>query len=211
MRYLSKNGKKRIIKLLRKRYKDNQLTLPPQLLYVKNITDFNVFLDTLFQKSWVVHLQKVTHDHTKNIKYLGRYLKRPPLSETRILKYDGENITYKYHDHHDNANKSMQLKVSDFIGRIIKHIPDKNFRVIRYYNWLSNYHRGKLLPLIYKLINQEPATTKPISWFSMFYNTFGYDPLLCKPCNVIMELIDVLFPTRTCIISSHKELAFIPV
>lgn len=204
---IKKMWKYQVIMLLRDLYNSNQIVLPPELKHISNNTEFNIFLNSLFQKSWVVHLQKVSCDHRKNIKYLGRYLKRPPISETRIKKYDGINITYQYHDHHENNNKAITMPVYDFIGRLIKHIPDKNFRVIRYYNWLSNRQRGKLLPHVYQLIKQIPALIKEISWFTLFYNTFGYDPLLCKPCNTIMELTSVIFPKSNCFLNSHKEIA----
>lgn len=32
----------------------------------------------------------------KSAKYIGRYIGRPTLTESRILKYDGKNVIYKY-------------------------------------------------------------------------------------------------------------------
>ena len=105
-----------VITTLRKLFKNNQLIkLLPELKHITDYTSFNKWLDTLYQKSWVVHLQRTTAHHNKTVKYLDRYLKRPPLSETRITKYDGENVTYVYHDHHDNDNKSKTMSVFDFI------------------------------------------------------------------------------------------------
>jgi hypothetical protein len=193
--------------LYSKLFKNNQLKLLPELKHITDCTSFNKWLDTLYQKSWVVHLQKTTAHHNKTVKYLGRYLKRPPLSETRITKYDGENVTYVYHDHHDQSNKSKTMSVFDFIQRLVKHIPDSNFRLIRYYNWLSNRTRGKLLPIIYALIKQQPQYVKKVTWYDMFHKSFGYDPLLCKICKVIMEIDSVTFPTRRNILSQHQTLA----
>ena len=196
-----------VITTLRKIFKNNQLKLLPELKHITDYTGFNKWLGTLYQKSWVVHLQKTTAHHNKTVKYLGRYLKRPPISETRITKYDGENVTCVYHDHHDNDNKSKTMSVFDFIQRLVKHIPDSNFRLIRYYNWLSNRTRGKLLPIIYALIKQQPQYTKKITWYDLFHKAFGYDPLLCKPCNVIMQIDSTTFPTRRNILSQHQALA----
>jgi Putative transposase. len=196
-----------VVSTLRRLYKKQQLILLPELKHIQNYTEFNKWLQFLYQKSWVVHLQKTSSNHKRNVKYLGNYLKRPPLSETRITNYDGENITYFYHDHHDNDNKSKTMSVFDFIQRLIKHIPDSNFRLIRYYNWLSNRTRGKLLPIIYVLIKQQVQFIKKITWYDLFHKAFGYDPLLCKPCNVIMQIDSTSFPTRRHILSQHQVLA----
>ncbi|NQW07114.1 MAG: transposase, partial [Candidatus Pelagibacter sp.] len=94
--------------------------------------------------------------------------------------------------HHENNNKAITMPVYDFIGRLIKHIPDKNFRVIRYYNWLSNRQRGKLLPHVYQLLKQNPALIKKISWFTLFYNTFLLLLSLELICVLYVLLIGVL-------------------
>ena len=36
-------------------------------------------------------------------KYIGRYLGRPVIALNRIDSYDGENVTFHYHRHEDNA------------------------------------------------------------------------------------------------------------
>ena len=41
------------------------------------------------------------------------------------------------------------MPVMNFIARLIRHIPDRNFKMIRYYGFLSNRTRGEKLPLVY--------------------------------------------------------------
>jgi len=197
-----------VITKLRKLYKSNQLILPPELqkLY-PSYTAFNSWLNFLYNKSWVVHLQKPCSDHKRNIKYLGRYLKRPPMAETRILAYDGINVTYKFLDHHDKCTSRITLPVEEFIKRLIMHIPDSNFRLIRYYNWLSNHSRGTMLPKVFALLKQTWQIAKKILWADLFYKSFGVDPLLCKSCNITMELTKTIYSNNSHIIHSHQYLA----
>jgi hypothetical protein len=193
--------------VLKKLYKAGQLILPPALHHINNFTQFNAWISTLYQKTWVVHLQKKSKNHKQNIKYLGRYLKRPPISETKIKQYDGINVTYQYKDHHDNSIDTITMPVDDFIARLIRHIPDKGFRLIRYYNWLSNRTRSTLLPLVYKLINQCPELIKKINWRALFYKTFGKDPLKCPVCDAIMSWIKTTRPTVYSILDNHENIA----
>ena len=202
--------KQQVIDIVRQLYKNGELKLPPELQKIcTSYTAFNSWLNMLYNKSWVVHLQKTCSDHKRNIKYLGRYLKRPPMAETRILAYDGQNVTYRFLDHHDKQMSTIKLPVEEFIKRLIQHIPDLHFRLIRYYNWLSNRTRGKLLPIVFELIKQTPQMIKQISWSELFYKSFAYDPLLCKTCNLIMRLTKTVFPNNKNLFNLHKQLSTI--
>ena len=130
---------------------------------------------------------------------MGRYLKRPPIAEARIKAYDAETITFEYLDHYTKENAQVTLYIFEFMGRLIRHIPDKNYRMIRYYGFLSNRLRGKLLPLVHKLIGSAPEEQpyqKPLKWRQMFYQTFGYDPLKCYICDVVMEFVGAVYPSK---------------
>ena len=178
---------KKIITLLRYEYKRGDLKLPKNM----NEQVFLQFLDAQNNKpSWVVHFSKSSDNHHRNVKYLGRYLKRPPIGETRITLYDGHNVTYNYFDHHDKPHHSMTITVFDFIKRLISHVPDRYFRVVRYYNWLSNRTRNQYLPFIYKSLNQIIRKFQELSWQELFIKTFGKDPLRCPCCKkTTMSLI----------------------
>ncbi len=77
-----------------------------------------------------------------NVDYLAKYLKRPPIGETRIKSYDGKFVSFEYLDHYNNTKEIMTLPVLEFISRLISHIPDKYFKNIRYYGFLANRVKG---------------------------------------------------------------------
>ena len=53
-------------------------------------------------------------------KYIGRYLGRPVIATSRIDKYDGENVTFHYNRHEDDAYVEETIPVMDFIQRLIR-------------------------------------------------------------------------------------------
>ncbi len=59
--------------------------------------------------------------------YIGRYIRRPAIALHRIEEYDGEYVTFKYHDKNDGQEKREKLTVEEFISRLIVHIPDEQF------------------------------------------------------------------------------------
>jgi hypothetical protein len=144
-----------------------------------------------------------------NIDYLGKYLKRPPIGETRIKSYDKQSVTYQYLDHYTKTNASMSLPVLDFISRLISHIPDKNFRVVRYYGFLANRIRSTLLPIVYTLLNLKNnlKTKVKVPWRQLFESSFNIDPLICKFCKTLMLLRHIVFPNQSNILTLHKEIA----
>lgn len=168
-----------VISLLKNEFLQGRLIVPDQFA---SDSDFLTWLDVLANKKWVVHFAKPSDNHHRNVTYLGRYLKRPPIGETRIKNYDGQFVTFVYFDHHDKSEHSMTIPVFDFIKRVIAHIPDKHFRVVRYYNWLSNRTRKTLLPLVYQALGQIVKKLKDLSWRELIINNFGTDPLICPHC-----------------------------
>ena len=66
------------------------------------------------------------------VKYIGRYLGRPVIATSRIDNYDGVFVTFHYNRHEDEKYVEETLPAMDFIKRLIRHIPEKHFKMIRY-------------------------------------------------------------------------------
>jgi hypothetical protein len=188
---IKKMWRHRIIDLFRNEYKNSNLTLP---FCYSDVRDFNSWMRELYSIKWYVYLQAPSDNHKRNIEYLGRYIKRPPISEARIEKYDGKEVTFKFLDHYNNTVNHITMSVFKFIACLIMHIPDRNFRMIRYYGFLSNRTRGKMLPLVYKVIKQGmPKIMKVIGWRLMIWLSCRKDPLSCPNCDIPMQLSKVYY------------------
>jgi len=81
------------------------------------------------------------------VMYLFKYVSSPPISLRRIEKYDGENVTYWYKDHRRGLVKET-LTAVEFIGRMIRHLPPKGFRMVRYYGIYARPVRNKIHALV---------------------------------------------------------------
>ena len=66
----------------------------------------------------------------------GRDLKWNPHIHCLIFKggysYDGVFVTFHYNRHEDEKYVEETLTAMDFIKRLIRHIPEKHFKMIRY-------------------------------------------------------------------------------
>lgn len=101
--------------------------------------------------------------NSKNVKgcvnYMMRYAGRPAMAESRISLYnkDSDDITWYYEDHKTNKKIEVKEYGLDLLKKMIIHIPDKNFRMIRYYGF---YHpkSQNLLDDIHRLLGNEKKT-----------------------------------------------------
>lgn len=78
------------------------------------------------------------------IKYVCRYVARPVMAESRIINYDGTFVTFWYQRHTDDKIVIEKVHTFDFISRLIIHIPDQNFKQIRYY---GAYHNSTIIKI----------------------------------------------------------------
>lgn len=172
-----------VLTILQQAYENGQLILPRDFNH-NEFTPCSSFTNWLNQnatKPWVVHFSKPTNNHKHIVEYLGKYLKKPIIGETRIKAYNGTTVTYDYYDHHEDKTVTLTMPVFDFIKRVITHIPDKYFKMVRYYNWLSTRTRNQYLPMIYEKLQQVVEKVRSLSWRDLFIRNFGKDPLQC-PC-----------------------------
>ncbi|WP_074168192.1 transposase [Candidatus Arsenophonus triatominarum] len=66
-------------------------------------------------------------------------LKKPPVSGCRLAHYDGgSSITLSFFNHRTNHHENLELPQRELILRLIKHISEKHFRMIRYFDFLAN-------------------------------------------------------------------------
>ena len=168
--------------------------------------DFNKlrsFLANKYQKGFYSYGPQVKENtklssSKKIADYIVRYASHPAISESRILSLDEINHTVTFHyDPHEDDNISDPTKkigrqvitehVFKFIIRLIRHIPDKGFHLIRYYGFYSNRTTKSItFPKLFSLhsINHLKNSLK---WRILIMNTYKYDPILCT-CGSVMKL-----------------------
>lgn len=125
------------------------------------------------------------------VKYIGRYLGRPVIATSRIDAYDGENVTFHYNRHEDNAYAEETLPVMEFIRRLIRHIPEKHFKMIRY-GGLCAHHRESDKKLNRAVSKEKHAFIRSFNeWRNAILAAFGYDPLKCPKCGSTMLFLEL--------------------
>ena len=115
----------------------------------------------------------------QTINYVVRYTGRPAMAQSRIIDYDGTYVTYYYERHEDGKRIEEKVHAYEFIKRLILHIPNKNFKVVRYYGIYAKTH--KQADKIFKLLNKSQIEIRNQlrKWNLSIELSFGYDPTIC--------------------------------
>jgi hypothetical protein len=159
----------------------------------------STLLQTVLAKIWFVWVGKRIENAFGAVTYVARYTKRPPIAEGSIVGYDGESVSFTFVDHKSQKRECLTLSAEEFIKLLIRHIPDTNFRVVRYYGVFANRVRGKLLPLSFSLLGEnfqriKAKLTHTMTWWRRQLELFtGTDPLTCWVCLVPLELVTVVY------------------
>jgi hypothetical protein len=179
-------------KLFRKKWQYNLLTMLKKEM--PKCRETNVFIDLLFKNNPEGFVINAEHRFEKGegwnmARYIGRYVKHPPIAESRIIAFDGKQVTFWYKDSETKQRKTVIMEKFEFIRLLLSHIPEKNFKIVRYVGIYSRrgykhrqteFHEGEMI-----FIKR--------SWREEIKNTFKYDPLICPNCKTEMELIGVCY------------------
>ncbi len=85
------------------------------------------------------------------------------------------------------------VPVLDFISLLIQHIPEKHFKMTRYYGLYARHREPDE-----KLRKAVPRSKHRIlldfnKWRQLILLSFGYDPLKCPKCNHKMEFLELRY------------------
>ena len=138
------------------------------------------------------------------IKYISRYLGRPVIATSRIDHYDGENVTFHYTRHEDNKTVTETIPALDFIQKLIVHIPEKHFKMLRYYGIYAKHHKQE--KKLRKCISAEKQRflRSVQNWRQSILLSFGYDPLCCSECGTSMLVLEV-YHKKTALFEQYRK------
>jgi len=172
-----------VVSFIRTSAKKNSLILPaPAKL------NLNALLDTLYSKIWYVSLGRKLPNAKFTLIYIGRYAKRPVIAESRILEYNGKSVLFSYEDQISSKTLYVRLTVEDFIARLIRHIPDKGFRQIRYAGIFAARVRSKLIPVVNNILEN---IRKSVNIFTGNLRNYLAQAPRCPSCGCEMILIGI--------------------
>lgn len=183
-------------KMLRLRFQATLLDLLHQHLG----SSFYQLKSTLFsnyKEGFYVYAKKEKHSIVKNsIEYIVRYTGKPAMAQSRIINYDGTLVTFYYERHQDGQRITETISAIDFIKRLIIHIPDEQFKMVRYYGLYAKKHKHSSKLFLLTPLSKKKFLEAHSDWRMRILLAFGTDPLQCS-CGSKMVLLDIFIPSKS--------------
>jgi len=127
-----------------------------------------VIPESIKEKEWVVFCKKPFAGAETVVKYLGRYVNRSAIANSRIIDFSNGEVTFEYKNYKkcdkDNIPETAEMTIpaSEFIRRFMQHIAPSNFRRVRFYGitagreYKAKLKAAKELTLLENFTLQEP-------------------------------------------------------
>ena len=144
-------------------YEQGRLQLSGPLANLSKPAKFQRWWSGLLSKDWVVHIKPPFAGDTERVlKYLARYVCRVGISNGRILKLHGDQVTFSYRDYSEPGHPEKQLTLSadKFLSRFLQHVLPRGFRRVRHYGFLGGPRARQQLDHIRSLIASQDKESK---------------------------------------------------
>jgi hypothetical protein len=109
---------------------------------------------------WVVHAQPAGRG-ARVLEYLGRYVFRIAIANSRLEAIDDERVTFRYQDNRTHDTKRVTLSGVEFLQRFLQHVLPRGCAKVRYYGLWSAAHRADLARARARLTALAIAITPP--------------------------------------------------
>jgi len=125
------------------------------------------FPQDVWEKDWIVYCKPPLTNSRKVLRYLGRYVHRIAIANSRIESMDNGNVTFRYQECATGMLKRMTLPAREFLRRYLQHVLPQGFHKVRYYGLLNPANRTTLqrvqLLLAPRCKRQPEKTTDTVS------------------------------------------------
>jgi Putative transposase/Transposase zinc-binding domain len=113
------------------------------------------------------------------LKYAGRYVRRPPIAQRRIIYIGERTVRFWYTDKKLRRRAYAECSLEEFIDRWAQHIPERYQHAARSFGLFAPRAFGQISAAIFVILRQERRPRpKPRPWAESIERDFGHDPLL---------------------------------
>jgi Putative transposase len=174
---------------LKRRFQQHQLIFAGVLKPLENEKAFRSFLRPLFRQNWVVYAKPPFGGPHHVLGYLARYTHRVAITNHRLVAFEHDQVTFRWKDYaHGNKKRMMTLGSQEFLRRFLLHVLPRGFVRIRFFGFLANRRRARLLPLCQRLLADNPKPHTPAVIHSPTQPTCFRCPKCATPMIIVERL-----------------------
>jgi hypothetical protein len=146
-----------------------------------------------YRQGFYVHAKPRVEHGAGISRYIGRYIRHPAIADKRIMSYDGESVRF-YYKGPSGQQRVREMPVLAFIHGVVRHIPPRQFKMIRYYGLYAPRKASRIRELMERIGKGIGRVVRRLSWRKRMQRDFHRDPLTCPRCGSRdMELYSLTF------------------
>jgi hypothetical protein len=195
VRVLSALFRRRFLEMLIDAHQRDQLQFFGKHTELTELSTFQNWIKPLRKLKWFVYAKRPFAGPEAVLEYLSRYTHRVAIANSRLIKFDNNDVTFKYKDYRAKGHyrqKVMTLTTDEFIRRFLIHVLPGGFHRIRHYGIFANRQRADNLSKARELLDaDEPRTTNEEVENS---NDEPVATYICRICSGPMVIIEILLP-----------------
>ncbi len=107
------------------------------------------------KQNWVVYCKPSVQGAEKVLRYLGRYVHRIAITDSRILKIDDGKVTFRYQNAKTRQWRIMTVTGVEFLRRFLQHVLPKGVHKVRYYGLWAPSNKGRLQAIRQQRMTQD--------------------------------------------------------
>lgn len=143
---------------------------------------FQRLINLLYSKNWHVYAKPTFKGPKQTIEYLGNYVQKVAISNSRILSIRKNQVNFKYFCYKDNKTKYTKMDGVLFVKRFLMHLLPKRFVKTRSYGYFANSNRQTKLKVVQKLLGVPEKKKKKLSLKEELLEFFNIDLSFCPKC-----------------------------
>jgi hypothetical protein len=144
----------------------------------QSVQELNALLQQQSQRRWIIDIRGfVSKD--KFLRYAGRYVRRPPIAESRFLRISNDEVVFETKDHKKKRLVETRYSLEEFVSTLGEHLPDRYQHGMRYFGLLAPRSKNLRWAALFILLGQKKRPRPHrLSWRNSLLKYFGVDPLI---------------------------------
>ena len=191
--------RQRFLSGLRRLHAKGKLKLEGDWSHLKDAATFETFLAPLEAKSWVTYIEPPPETSRPEdvVKYLARYLTGGPISDRRLVAYDGRSVTFaaRTGTTHGGSAQTEEVTLSgkEFVRRWSLHILPTGFTKSRRFGGWSSRHRDQYVERCRSLVARDAdvaANKEPHADLDHETESTDHTGQCCPTCGEELERVE---------------------
>jgi len=181
----------KMLALLKEAHAAGRLQFFGDHAWLADAAAFKAYLGPLHQTNWHVYAKRPFAGPEQVLAYLARYTHRVAISNSRLIKADGQGVTFTFKDYRikgPGRYKTMTLQPGEFMRRFLLHVLPGGFHRIRHYGLLANGCHKASIALARTLLGQPNPTPTATADAA----TVDDKPrFVCRHCGAAMIIVQI--------------------